>query len=67
MPRLIEEPKIAIAAQNKPTRIEEFAGREFLDIKPLLEADGWKETARFNVADQSDQIQVSFRRSKGAS
>ena len=51
MPRLIEEPKIAIAAGNKPKRIEEYAGRissghENVSIARMVSPGGWIEPAQ---------------------
>jgi mannose-6-phosphate isomerase-like protein (cupin superfamily) len=51
MPRLIEEPKIATAAGNKPKRIEEFAGRissghENVSIARMVSPGGWEEPAQ---------------------
>jgi mannose-6-phosphate isomerase-like protein (cupin superfamily) len=51
MPRFIEEPKIAIAAGNKPKQIEEFAGRissghENVSIARMVSPGGWEEPAQ---------------------
>ena len=51
MPRLIEEPKIATAAGNKPKRIEEYAGRissghENVSIARMVSPGGWEEPAQ---------------------
>ena len=46
------------------TPIDEYVGMSLTDLKTQLEADGWKETARFSVADEPNQTQVSFRRNK---
>jgi mannose-6-phosphate isomerase-like protein (cupin superfamily) len=48
MPRLIEEPKIASAAGNKPKRIEEYIGRissghENVSIARMVSPGGWIE------------------------
>src|SRR3977135_3713346 len=51
MPRLIQEPKIATAAGNKPKRIEEYAGRissghENVSIARMVSPRGWEEPAK---------------------
>jgi mannose-6-phosphate isomerase-like protein (cupin superfamily) len=51
MPRLIEEPKIASAAGNKPKRIEEYIGRissghENVSIARMVSPGGWVEPAQ---------------------
>jgi mannose-6-phosphate isomerase-like protein (cupin superfamily) len=51
MPRLIEEPKIATAAGNKPKRIEEYAGRissghENVSVARMVSPGGWVEPAQ---------------------
>lgn len=51
MPRLIESPKIATAAGNKPKKIEEYAGRissghENVSIARMVSPGGWEEPAQ---------------------
>jgi mannose-6-phosphate isomerase-like protein (cupin superfamily) len=51
MPRLIEEPKIAIAAGNKPKRIEEYVGRISsghgnVSVARMVSPGGWIEPAQ---------------------
>jgi mannose-6-phosphate isomerase-like protein (cupin superfamily) len=51
MARLVEEPKVLIAAGNKPKRIEEFAGRVSsghtnVSIARMVSPGGWEEPAQ---------------------
>ena len=50
MPKLIEAPKIVLAAGNKPKRIEEYAGRvssghECVSVARMISPAGWVEPA----------------------
>jgi mannose-6-phosphate isomerase-like protein (cupin superfamily) len=51
MPKLIEAPKLVLAAGNKPKRIEEFIGRvntghENISIARMVSPGGWLEPAQ---------------------
>jgi quercetin dioxygenase-like cupin family protein len=51
MPTLIEQPKIILAAGNKPKRIEEYAGRvssghENVSVARMVSPGGWEEPAQ---------------------
>src|SRR3954454_9469378 len=51
MPKLIEAPKLVIAAGNKPKRIEEFVGRvssghQNVSVARMISPGGWIEPAQ---------------------
>ncbi len=63
MPTLIEQPKIILAAGNKPKRIEEYAGRmssghENVSVAKMVSPEGWEEPAQ---QPEFDEISVVLR------
>ena len=63
MPTLIKEPKIVMAAGNKPKRIEEYAGRlssgqANVSVAQMLSPAGWEEPAQ---QPEFDEISVVLR------
>lgn len=43
---------------------EEYVGKHFDEVVPLLASQGWVESGRWNVADVPNQVRVAFQRSK---
>jgi quercetin dioxygenase-like cupin family protein len=63
MPTLIEQPKIILAAGNKPKRIEEYAGRvssghENVSVARMVSPEGWEEPAQ---QPEFDEISLVLR------
>lgn len=63
MPRLIEEPRIVMAAGNQPKRIEEYAGRvssghQNVSVARMVSPGGWEEPAQ---QPEFDEITVVLR------
>ena len=63
MPTLIEQPKVVMAAGNKPKRIEEYAGRvssgqENVSVARMVSPGGWEEPAQ---CPEFDEISVVLR------
>jgi quercetin dioxygenase-like cupin family protein len=63
MPKLIEAPKIVLAAGNKPKRIEEYAGRvssghESVSVARMISPAGWVEPAQ---SPEFEEITVVLR------
>ncbi len=63
MPTLIEEPKVVMAAGNKPKRIEEYAGRVSsgqanVSVARMASPSGWEEPVQ---QPEFDEISVVLR------
>lgn len=63
MPTLIREPKVILAAGNKPKRIEEYAGRvssgqENVSVARMVSPGGWEEPPQ---QPEFDEISVVLR------
>ncbi|MFN8372903.1 MAG: hypothetical protein U0694_08500 [Anaerolineae bacterium] len=53
---------VKVLRRGKP--VTEYVGKSLDEIMPILEADGWSESGRWNAADAPNQIRIAFQRSK---